>query len=74
MRRTTDEISGVPSTFAAVSSEVDIVDPFFDLQPTESHFLAPRIRRRAPDIVVDQERFRHSTRSSRLGVATLLSK
>ena len=39
--RTADEIAGALYTITAVSKEVDIVDPFFDLRLTEGNYLAP---------------------------------
>lgn len=41
--RTEDEIAGALYTITAVSKEVDIVDPFFDLRPTEGNYLAPLV-------------------------------
>jgi hypothetical protein len=41
--RTADEIAGALYTITAVSKEVDIVDPYFDLRPTEGNYLAPLV-------------------------------
>jgi hypothetical protein len=43
VRRTADEIADALNTFAAVSTEVDIVDPYFDLRPAEGNYLAPLV-------------------------------
>lgn len=39
--RTADEIAGALHTITAVSKEVDIVDPYFDLRPARGNYLAP---------------------------------
>lgn len=39
--RTADEIADALHLLTAVSKKVDIVDPFFDLRPTEGNYLAP---------------------------------
>lgn len=39
--RTADEIAGALYTITAVSKEIDIVDPYFDLRPTEGNYLPP---------------------------------
>lgn len=41
--RTADEIAGALHTIAAVSKEVDIVDPYFDLRPLGGDYLGPLI-------------------------------
>lgn len=41
--RTAEEIAGALNIFTAVSDEVDIVDPFFDLRPNEGNYLAPLV-------------------------------
>lgn len=41
--RTADQIADALHTITAVSNEVDIVDPYFDLRPTEGNYLAPLV-------------------------------
>lgn len=41
--RTEDKIADTLNTFAAVSREVDIIDPYFDLRPTEGNYLGPLV-------------------------------
>ena len=39
--RTADEIAGALYMITAVSKEIDIVDPYFDLRPAKGNYLAP---------------------------------
>jgi hypothetical protein len=41
--RTADEIAGALHLITAVSKEVDIVDPYFDLRPTKGNYLGPLV-------------------------------